>query len=80
MKLLWRLSREASRYKGLYLAAILATLALTGVNLAAPKLLSAVTGVVEGGVDEAGLNRILILTAALAALYLLRVLFRLMSN
>ncbi len=80
MKLLWRLSREASRYKGLYLAAILATLALTGVNLAAPKLLSAVMGVVEGGVDEAGLNRILILTAALAALYLLRVLFRFMSN
>ena len=80
MKLLWRLSREASRYKGLYLAAILATLALTGVNLAAPKLLSAVTGVVEGGVDEAGLRRILVLTAALAALYLLRVLFRFMSN
>ena len=80
MKLLWRLSREASRYKGLYLAAILATLALTGVNLAAPRLLSAVTGVVEGGVDEAGLRRILTLTAWLAALYLLRVLFRFMSN
>ena len=32
MKLLWRLSREAVRYKGLYLLAILATLALTGVN------------------------------------------------
>ena len=80
MKLLWRLSREAKRYSGLYLAAILATLALTGVNLAAPKLLSAVTGVVEGGVDEAGLHRILVLTAALAALYLLRILFRFMSN
>ena len=52
MKLLWRLSREASRYKGLYLAASLATLALTGVNLAAPRLLSAVTGVVEGGAHE----------------------------
>jgi len=80
MKLLWRLSREAARYKALYLAAILATLALTGVNLAAPKLLSAVTGVVEGGVDEAGLHRIMGLTAGLAALYLLRVLFRFMSN
>ena len=52
MKLLWRLSREASRYKGLYLAAILATLALTGVNLAAPKLLAAVTGVVERGTHD----------------------------
>lgn len=80
MKLLWRLSREAKRYKGLYLAAILATLALTGVNLAVPKLLSAVTGVVEGGVDEAGLLRILRLTAGLTALYLLRVLFRFTSN
>ena len=80
MKLLWRLSREAARYKGLYLAAILATLALTGVNLAAPKLLAAVTGVVEGGVDEEGLRRIMALTTGLAALYLLRVLFRFMSN
>ena len=73
MKLLWRLSREAKRYRGLYLAAILATLALTGVNLAVPKLLSTVTDVVEGGVDAAGLQRILRLTAWLAALYLLRV-------
>jgi ATP-binding cassette subfamily B protein len=80
MKLLWRLSREAKRYKGLYLAAILATLALTGVNLAVPKLLSAVTDVVEGGVDEAGLLRIVRLTARLTVLYLLRVLFRFTSN
>ena len=50
MKLLWRLSREAIRYKALYLAAILATLALTAVNLAAPKALSAMTGIVERGV------------------------------
>jgi ATP-binding cassette subfamily B protein len=80
MKLLWRLSREAKRYRGLYLAAILATLALTGVNLAVPKLLSTVTDVVEGGVDAAGLQRIFRLTAWLVALYLLRVLFRFMSN
>ena len=80
MRQLWRLSREATRYKGLYLTAILATLALTGVNLAAPKLLSAVTGVVAEGVDEAGLHRIGRLTLALAALYLLRVLFRFMSS
>ena len=80
MKLLWRLSREAVRYKGLYLLAILATLALTGVNLAAPKLLSAMTGVVEAGVDEAGLSVIGRLTAGLVVLYLLRVVFRFMSN
>ena len=80
MKMLWRLSREAIRYRGLYLIAILSTLALTGVNLAAPKALSAMTGVVERGVDEAGLRRIGVLTALLAGLYLLRVLFRFLSS
>ena len=80
MKMLWRLSREAIRYKTLYVIAILSTLALTGVNLAAPKALSAMTGVVEQGVDEAGLRRIGLLTAALVGLYLLRVLFRFLSS
>ena len=63
MKMLWRLSREAIRYKTLYVIAILSTLALTGINLAAPKVLSAMTGIVERGVDEAGLGRIGVLTA-----------------
>jgi ATP-binding cassette subfamily B protein len=36
MKMLWKLSREAIRYRGLYIIAILATLSLTMVNLAAP--------------------------------------------
>ena len=80
MKMLWRLSREAIRYKTLYVIAILSTLALTGVNLAAPKALSAMTGVVERGVDEAGLHRIGVLTAVLLGLYLLRVLFRFLSS
>ena len=80
MKMLWRLSREAIRYKTLYVIAILSTLALTGVNLAAPKVLSAMTGVVERGVDEAGLHRIGVLTAVLVGLYLLRVLFRFLSS
>ena len=70
MKMLWRLSREAIRYRTLYVIAILSTLGLTVVNLAAPRLLSAMTGVVERGVDEAGLRRIGVLTAALAGLYL----------
>ena len=78
--MLWRLSREAIRYKTLYVIAILSTLALTGVNLAAPKALSAMTGVVERGVDEAGLHRIGVLTAVLVGLYLLRVLFRFLSS
>nr|AHF24966.1 ABC transporter ATP-binding protein/permease [uncultured bacterium Contig1753] len=80
MKMLWRLSREAVRYKTLYVIAILATLGLTAVNLAAPKALSAMTGIVERGVDEAGLQRIGVLTAVLVGLYLLRILFRFLSN
>ncbi len=78
--MLLRLSREAIRYKTLYVIAILSTLSLTAVNLAAPKALSAMTGIVEGGVDAAGLKRIGVLTAVLVGLYLLRVLFRFLSN
>ena len=80
MKMLLRLSREAIRYKALYVIAIISTFALTAVNLAAPKVLSSMTGVVEQGVDDAGLRRIVMMTAALVALYLLRVLFRFLSN
>ena len=80
IKTLWRLSREAVRYKSLYTVAILSTLALTAVNLAAPKLLSSMTGIVEAGVDEAGLQQIVWLTVGLVGLYLLRILFRFLSN
>ncbi len=80
IKTLWRLSHEAIRYRALYTVAILSTLALTGVNLAAPKLLSAMTGIVEKGVDEAGMKTIVLFTALLVGLYLLRILFRFLSN
>ena len=72
MKLLWRLSKEAIRYRALYVIAILSTLALTAVNLAAPKALSAMTGIVERGITEEGWQQILRLTLILIALYLLR--------
>ena len=80
MKMLWRLSREAVRYKTLYVIAILSTMGVTAVNLAAPKALSAMTGIVERGVDDDGLRRIGVLTAVLVGLYLLRILFRFLSN
>ena len=80
MKLLWRLSREAIRYRMLYLIAILSTLALTCVNLAAPKVLSSMTGIVERGVSQESFERIKTLTLILIALYLLRVAFRFMSS
>ena len=76
MKTLWKLTREAARYKMLYVVAILSTLALTFVNLTAPKVLSAMTGVVERGVDDAALSTVMQLALALLVLYLLRILFR----
>ena len=80
MKTLWKLTKEAARYKGLYVIAILSTFGLTMVNLIAPKVLSAMTGLVETGVDDAALSSIIRLSAMLLALYLLRVLFRFLSN
>ena len=80
MKTLWKLTKEAARYKALYVLAILSTLGLTVVNLTAPKLLSSMTGIVENGLDEAGLQQVLMLALGLLFLYLLRILFRFGSN
>lgn len=46
----------------------------------APRVLSAMTGIVERGMDENSMSKILMLTGILAGLYLLRVLFRFLSN
>ncbi len=80
MKLLWKLSKEATRYRGLYVVAILATLSLTIVNLAVPRVLSSMTGIVEQGVNEEGLDRISQLTIILCCLYLSRIALRFMSS
>lgn len=80
MKMLWKLTKEAARYKGLYVLAILSTLGLTVINLTAPKVLSAMTGVVEKGVDETALEQIMQFAGILLLLYLLRILFRFLSN
>ena len=80
MKMLWKLTKEAARYKVLYIFAILSTLLLTGVNLAAPKLLSKMTGIVGAGVDDAALKQIVSLALGLLVLYLLRIVFRFMNN
>ncbi len=80
MKMLWKLTKEAARYKGLYVLAILSTLALTIINLSAPKLLSSMTGIVEKGIDNAALDIVINLAFGLLVLYLLRILFRFLSN
>ena len=80
MKTLWKLSKEALRYKKLYLLAITATLSLTLINLAAPRVLSAMTGIVKDGVTAEKLAEIRKLTIILIGLYLLRIVFRFMSS
>lgn len=80
MKLLWKLTMEAARYKGYYILAILSTLLLTGVNLAAPKLLADMTGIVGSGMTDTALRKIKYLALGLLLLYLLRILFRFLSN
>ncbi len=80
MKLLWRLGKEAIRYRALYLIAIFATLALTIVNLIAPKLLSTMTALVAEGVTAQSRDKILRIALALVLLYSVRILFRYLSN
>lgn len=80
MKIILRLSKEAVKYKGFYLIAILSTLCLTGVNLVAPRVLSYATALIGAGVDEESLGTVVLLGLALLGLYLSRVLFRFISN
>lgn len=80
MKLLWRLGKEAIRYKLLYVIAIFSTFALTIINLAAPKILSSMTALVEQGASENSLKSIGVLTAILVVLYLFKILFRYLSS
>ena len=78
MKLLWRITKEAGKYKGLLFIGAFATLLLTGTNLAAPRLLARMTGMVQRGIEN--LTDIVVLALVLLGLYLLRVLFRFLSN
>ena len=80
MKTLWRIAKEAKKYKWLLIVGAVSTLFLTAVNLAAPRLLTRMTSVVEGGVTDEGMREILWLALSLLGLYLLRVLFRFLSN
>lgn len=80
MKTILKLTKEAARYKGFYFGAIMATLLLTGVNLAAPKVLSSATGIISDGVTGEDAKNIMILAAVLLCLYLGRVLFRFLNN
>jgi ATP-binding cassette, subfamily B, bacterial len=80
MKILLRVAKEAKKYRSLLFIAILGTIALTAVNLIAPRLLAQMVSIVSGGMSRDGLNRILQLAAILLGLYASRILFRFLSN
>lgn len=80
MKVLWRLGREAKKYKFLLIISVLSTFALTVVNLTAPKLLTNMIALVEKGIDANGLKEIIRLTIMLSLLYFVKIIFRYLSN
>jgi ATP-binding cassette subfamily B protein len=80
MKILLRVAKEAKKYRSLLFIAILGTIALTAVNLIAPRLLAQMVSIVSGGMSRDGLNRILQLAAILLGLYASRIVFRFLSN
>lgn len=80
MKTILKLSKEAARYKGYYIGAIAATLCLTLVNLAAPRVLSVATGLISDGVMSENVSKIYGLAGILLGLYLARIVFRFLNN
>ena len=80
MKTLWRIAKEAVRYKGWLLLAMFGTLALTGVNLIAPRIMASMTGVVADGMTSESFITVLWSAGELLALFLVRILFRFLSS
>jgi len=80
MKVLWRLVKEAVRYRWWLLLSIFGTLALTTVNLIAPKIMATMTGIVAAGITEESYNRILWMAGTLLCLFSMRILFRFLSS
>jgi ABC-type multidrug transport system fused ATPase/permease subunit len=80
MKTLWRIAKEAVRYKGWFLLAIFGTLSLTTVNLIAPRIMALMTGLVAAGMTRESFTAVLWMAGGLLALFLTRILFRFLSN
>jgi len=80
VKTVWRIAREAKRRMGLLIVAMCATLLLTGANLTAPQILKQLTAIVSSNMTMDEMPRILRLAFILLAIYVMRVLFRYLSN
>ncbi|MDR1061907.1 MAG: ABC transporter ATP-binding protein/permease, partial [Clostridiales bacterium] len=75
-----RIAKEAKSHMLLLAVAMASTLALTAINLAAPQILTSMTRLVEAGMAPGSMGQIRNLTLMLLGLYLLRILFRYLSN
>lgn len=80
MKLIWRIAKEAKQYAGYLIIAVVSTFLLTGVNLAAPRILTEITRLVTLVRQDGALSAIALYTVILLAIYMLRILFRYLSN
>jgi len=80
MKTLWRIAKEAVRYKGWLSLAIFGTLLLTAVNLVAPRIMASMTGIVADGMTRESFHTVLWMASGLLALFLARILFRFLSS
>ena len=80
MKTLWRLAKEAVRYRFWLLLAMFGTLSMTAVNLVAPRIMASMAGIVAAGVTRESLTTIFRIAGILLALYLIRILFRFLSS
>jgi len=80
MNTLWRIAKEAVRYRGWLILAMTGTLSLTVVNLIAPRIMALMTGIVAGGVTQESFITILWMAGSLLGLFLLRILFRFLSS
>jgi len=80
MKTLWRIAKEALRYKGWLTLAILGTLSLTAVNLIAPRIMALMTGIVAEGMTREGFETVLWMAGGLLGLFMARILFRFLSS
>jgi len=80
VKILLRAAKEAVRYKWLLIIAAFSTLMLTGVNLVTPRVLSRMTALVSQTITEDSLKNIAQIAVVLLGLYLIKILFRFLSN
>jgi len=80
MKLLLKVASTAKKYKWLLVIGAIATLMLSVVNLAAPRLLAQMTGIVADGVTDAEMTQIARLALYLLLMYAAKIVFRFISN